>query len=124
MKEISIFILTDDLEQVTEILRKHNVGGITFYEINGAGRTKRDAMPEIVQSYMTGRTTTPDYARRTKVETIVPDSAVNQIVDDISNSLSQHAGKEPHGMIFVRDVFDAYEIGTKQRGDAVLTSRG
>jgi len=58
MKEISIFILTDDLAQVTEILRKHNVGGITFYEINGAGRTKRDAIPEIVNFYMTGKTIT------------------------------------------------------------------
>jgi nitrogen regulatory protein P-II 1 len=123
MKEISIFIPTDDLEQVTEILRKHNVGGITFYEINGAGRTKRDAVPEMVRSYMTGRTITPDYARRTKVETIVTDSAMSQIVDDISNSLGQHAGKEAHGMIFVKDVSDACEIGTKQRGDAVLTSR-
>ena len=42
-----------------------------------------------------------------QVETIVTDSAMNQIVDDISNSLSQHAGKEAHGMIFVKDVFDA-----------------
>jgi nitrogen regulatory protein P-II 1 len=123
MKEISIFILTDDLAQVTEILRKHNVGGISFYEINGAGRTKRDAVPEMVRSYMTGRTITPDYARRTKVETIVSDSAMNQIVDDISNSLGQHAGKEAHGMIFVKDVSDACEIGTKQRGEAVLTGK-
>jgi nitrogen regulatory protein PII len=41
MKEISIYIPTHDLEQVSEILRKHNVGGISFYEINGAGRTQR-----------------------------------------------------------------------------------
>jgi nitrogen regulatory protein P-II 1 len=123
MKEISIYILTHDLAQVTEILRKHNVGGITFYEINGAGRTKRDAVPEMVRAYMTGRTIIPDYVKRTKVETIVPDSAVNQIVDDISNSLGQHAGKDSHGMIFIKDVSDAYEIGTKQRGEAVLTSK-
>jgi nitrogen regulatory protein P-II 1 len=123
MKEISIFILRDDLAQVTEILRKHNVGGISFYEINGAGRTKRDAVPEMVRSYMTGRKITPDYAKRTKVETIVSDSAMNQIVDDISNSLGQHAGKEAHGMIFVKDVSDACEIGTKQRGEAVLTGK-
>ena len=123
MKEISIFIPKDDLAQVTEILTKHNVGGITFYEINGAGRTKRDAVPEMVRAYMTGRTITPDYVKRTKVETIVPDSAVNQIVDDISNSLGQHAGKDAHGMIFIKDVSDAYEIGTKQRGEAVLTSK-
>src|ERR687891_1997453 len=119
MKEISIFIPTDDLTQVTEILRKHNVGGISFYEINGAGRTKRDAIPEIVHFYMTGKTKTPDYVRRTKVETVVPDSMVNQILDDISNGLSEHAKQEAHGMIFVKNVSDAYEIGTKQRGEAV-----
>ena len=123
MKEISIFIPTDDLAQVTEILKRHNVGGMTFYEINGAGRTKREAVPEIVQEYMTGRTITPDYAKRTKVETIVSDSLVNQILEDISNSLGQHAGNEAHGMIFIKDVYDAYEIGTKQRGEAVLTSK-
>jgi nitrogen regulatory protein PII len=77
----------------------------------------------MVRSYMTDRTITPDYAKRTKVETIVSDSAMNQIVDDISNSLSQHAGNEAHGMIFFKDVSDAYKIGTKQRGEAILTRK-
>ena len=122
MKEISIIIPTDDLEQVAEILRKHNVGGISFYEINGAGRMQREALPEIVHSYMTGKTIIPDYAKRIKVETIVPDSRVNEIVGDISDSLSQHAGDEARGMIFVKNVSDAYEIGTKQRGEAVLST--
>ena len=120
MKEISIFIPTEDLEQVAEILKKHKVGGMTFYEINGSGRTKREALPEMVRSYMTGRMITPDYAKRIKVETIVSDSLVNQILEDISNSVGQHAGNEAHGMIFIKDVYDAYEIGTKQRGEAVL----
>jgi nitrogen regulatory protein P-II 1 len=123
VKEISILIPTDDLEQVAEILRKHNLGGMTFYEINGAGRTKREALPEMVRSYMTGRMITPDYVKRIKVETIVSDSLVNQILEDISNSLGQHAGNEAHGMIFIKDVYDAYEIGTKQRGEAVLVSK-
>jgi nitrogen regulatory protein P-II 1 len=123
VKEISILIPTEDLEQVAEILKRHKVGGITFYQINGAGRTKRDALPEMVRAYMTGRMITPDYAKRIKVETIVSDSLVNLILEDISNSLGQHAGNEAHGMIFVKDVYDAYEIGTKQRGEAVLTSK-
>ena len=120
MKEISVFTRTEDLAQVTEILKKHNVGGISFYDINGAGRAKRHAIPEMVRSYMTGRTVTPDYVKRTKVETIVPDSSMNQIVDDILNNLNP--GKEAHGMIFIKDVADAYEIGTRQRGEAVLSS--
>ena len=123
MKEISIFIPTEDLEQVVEILKKHKVGGMTFYQINGAGRTKREALPEMVRSYMTGRMITPDYAKRIRVETIVSDSLVNQILEDISNSLGQHAGNEAHGMIFIKDVYDAYEIGTRQRGEAVLVSK-
>jgi nitrogen regulatory protein P-II 1 len=123
VKEISILIPTEDLEQVAEILKKHKVGGMTFYQINGAGRTKRQALPEMVRSYMTGRMVTPDYAKRIKVETIVSDSLVNQILEDISNSLGQHAGNEAHGMIFIKDVYDAYEIGTKQRGEAVLVSK-
>ncbi len=120
MKEISIFIRTDDLEQVSEILRKHKVGGISFYEINGAGSMKREAIPEIVHFYMTGKKITPDYVKRTKVETIVHDSQVNQIVSDISDSLGEHAGTEAHGMIFVKNVSDAYELGSRQRGEAVL----
>ena len=123
MKEISIFVPTEDLEQVVEILKKHKVGGMTFYQINGAGRTKREALPEMVRSYMTGRMITPDYAKRMKVETIVSDSLVNQILEDISNSIGHHAGNEAHGMIFIKDVYDAYEIGTKQRGEAVLVSK-
>jgi nitrogen regulatory protein P-II 1 len=123
VKEISIFVPTEDLEQVAEILKKHKVGGMTFFQINGTGRTKREALPEMVRSYMTGRMITPDYAKRIKVETIVSDSLVNQILEDISNSLGQHAGNEAHGMIFIKDVYDAYEIGTKQRGEAVLTSK-
>ncbi|MFL6384437.1 MAG: P-II family nitrogen regulator [Nitrososphaeraceae archaeon] len=122
MKEISIYIRKDDLAQVTEILRKHKVGGISFYEIDGAGRTRRDAVPEMVRSYMTGRTITPEYIKRTKVETVVTDSAMNQIVDDILNALRPHA-QEAHGMIFIKDVSDACEIGTRQRGEAVLSSK-
>jgi nitrogen regulatory protein P-II 1 len=123
VKEISILIPTDDLARIAEILKKHNVGGITFYEIIGAGRTKRQALPEMVRSYMTGRMITPDYVKRIKVETIVSDSVVNQILDDISNSLGQHAGGEAHGMIFIKEVSDAYELGTKQRGEAALTRK-
>jgi nitrogen regulatory protein P-II 1 len=123
MKEISIYIPTGDLQHITSIMRNHNVGGITFYEINGAGRTKRDSIPEIVQSYMTGRSITPDYVKRIKVELVVPDSEANNIIDDISNSLSKHADNEAHGMIFVKDISDAIEIGTKQRGESALTSK-
>jgi nitrogen regulatory protein PII len=72
MKEISVFIRTDDLTQVTDILRKDNAG-VSFYEINGAGRGKRDAIQEVVEAHTTGRSIITDYEKRTNDETIVPD---------------------------------------------------
>jgi nitrogen regulatory protein PII len=118
MKEISIFVRATDLEQVTEILRKHNVSGITFYDVYGA-------VPGMAESYMTGRTIIPDYVKKTKVETIASDYVTKQIVDDISNSVSQHVEKESQGlMIFLKDVSDVYEIGNRQRQrrELVLTT--
>jgi nitrogen regulatory protein P-II 1 len=125
MKEISVYINNDDLARVTEILRKHNVGGISFYEVHAAGRRERDAVPEMVRNYMTGRMVTPDFIKRTKLEIIVSDSVMNEIVDDISNSLGQDAAVDKaRGMIFIKDVSDAIEIGgTKDRGEAALTRK-
>jgi nitrogen regulatory protein PII len=121
MKEISIYILTEDLAKVLEILKKHNVGGIAFYEVIGAGRVAREAVPEMVRSYMTGKTVTREHEKRTKVETIVSDSEANPILDEISNSLGQHAENKARGMMFIKDVSHAHEIGTNQKGEAVLT---
>ena len=92
---------------------------VSFYEISGAGRTKRETVPEMVRSYMTGRAITPEYVKRTKVEAVVSDSAAKVIVDELLNNISP--GKEAHGMIFVKDVSDAYEIGTKVSGEAALS---
>ena len=73
MNEISVFIRTDDLTQVNEIILKHNAGGISFYEINGGAGRDRDAIQEIVEAYTTGRSIITDYEKRTKDEIIVPD---------------------------------------------------
>ena len=121
MKELVIYVITEDLPKVTDILRKHNVGGMVFYEINGRGRTKREEVPEMVRSYMTGRKVTPEFAKRTKVETFVTDSAAKEIVDEIINNIGSET--DPRGMVFVREVSSAYEIGTKQSGDGVLAPR-
>jgi nitrogen regulatory protein P-II 1 len=121
MKEIEIFISPERLFEVTDILHRHNVGGVNFFEINGSGRTKREPIPETVRSYMTGKNIIPEFAKRIKVETIVPDSSAKQIIDDILNNISP--GSDAHGMIFVKEVANAYEIGTKQSGDAALSPK-
>ena len=119
MKEIGIYVVAEDLPKVMDILRKRKVGGLCFYEIDGRGRTKREEVPEMVRSYMTGRKLAPEFVKRTKVETVVTDSSVKEIVEDIISNLGSESN--PRGMIFVKEVSDAYEIGTKQSGEAILT---
>jgi nitrogen regulatory protein P-II 1 len=121
MKEIDIYVISDDLPKVNDILRKHNVGGISFYEIEGRGRTKREEVPEMVRSYMTGRKITPEYVKRTKVETFVTDSSAKEIVEDLITNLGSES--HPRGMVFVKEVSNAYELGTKQSGEVVLTPK-
>ncbi len=57
---------------------------------------------------------TPEHEKGTKVETIVLDSSVNQIIDDL---VKMGSGSERHGMIFVKEVVNAHEIGTTQSGE-------
>jgi nitrogen regulatory protein P-II 1 len=121
VKELVIYVISEDLPKVSEILHKHNAGGMVFYEVNGRGRIERDQMPEMVRSYMTGRKVTPEFAKRTKIETVVTDSAAEEIIGEITNSIGSES--DPRGMIFVKDVSSAYEIGTKKSGDMVLAPR-
>lgn len=121
MKELVMYTISEDLPKVSEILHKHNAGGMVFYEVNGRGRIERDQMPEMVRSYMTGRKVTPEFAKRTKIETVVTDSAAEEIIGEITNCIGSES--DPRGMIFVKDVSSAYEIGTKKSGDMVLAPR-
>ena len=121
VKELVIYSVSEDLPKVSEILHKHNAGGMVFYDVNGRGRIERDQIPEMVRSYMTGRKVTPEFVKRTKIETVVTDSAAKEIIGEITNSIGSES--DPHGMIFVKDVSSAHEIGTKKSGDMVLTPR-
>ena len=63
----------------------------------------------------------PEYVKRTKDEAVVSDSMAKEIVDEILNNLNP--GKEAQGMIFLKDISDAYEIGTKKSGEVVLAPK-
>ena len=118
MKEISFYITPEDQPTLIGILRKHNIGGFAFFEIDGSGLTIHKPVQERVRAYMTGRKIVPEFVKINKVEVIVPDSLVDKIVNDVSDNFSSNT--EKHGMIFVKDVSDVYEIGTKLKGESVL----
>jgi nitrogen regulatory protein P-II 1 len=118
VKQVDIVIPHERLDEVNKILYSHKVGGLMFYDIKGRGRAKPEPVPETVRAYRTGRTYVPEFGTRTKIEVLIPDSLAQQIVQNILTSLS--TGSAADGKIFVKDVAEAYDIGTKQSGEVAL----
>jgi nitrogen regulatory protein P-II 1 len=114
MKRLDIIIPHERLSEVNDILHKHKVGGITFYDIKGRGRAKQEplAVGRGVMRYV------PEFGTRTKIEVLVNDSLAKEIIDDLLKKIS--TGSTSDGKIFVYDVAEAYDIGSKESGDSAL----
>ncbi|MFZ0741666.1 MAG: P-II family nitrogen regulator [Nitrososphaeraceae archaeon] len=121
MKQLDIIIPHERLDKLNAILYNHQVGGMLYFDIKGRGRVKREPIEERVHGYggyKTGKKYTPEFGTRTKIEVLVSDSTYKQIVDEILNTVS--TGSAADGKIFVKDISEAYDIGTKQNGDPAL----
>jgi nitrogen regulatory protein P-II 1 len=114
MKRIDLLIGHERLHEVNELLRDHKVGGLTSYDVKGRGRAKNEpiAIGRGVMRYI------PEFGSRTKIEVLVPDSMAKPIIDDVLKLIS--TGSAADGKIFVYDVADAYDIGSKQTGDNAI----
>lgn len=114
MKRLDLIIPHERLEEVNEILHKHKVGGMSFYDIKGRGRAKREpvSVGRGVMRYV------PEFGFRTKIEVLVSDSLAKAIIADIMKQIS--TGSASDGKIFVYDVAEAYDIGSKEQGDDAL----
>ncbi len=114
MKRIDIYIPEEDVFEITEILHKHEVGGISISDVDGSGKVPHEPVPEMVRSYMTGKHIVPAYVTRRKIETVVSDSKVNPIIDELLT-----VGPK-RGKVFVHDVSEAYDLSKKISGENAL----
>ena len=76
MKKLEIIIPDRELQTVSGILRDKSIGGMNHYRIEGKGKTKAEPISA-------GRGTmqyTPEFIPRTKVETVVKDDMVENII--------------------------------------------
>ena len=114
MKRLDLIIPHERLTEINELLHKHKVGGMTFYDIKGRGRAKREpvSVGRGVMRYV------PEFAFRTKIEILVPDNVASSIIDDVLRVIS--TGSASDGKIFVYDVAEAYDIGSREKGDVAL----
>jgi len=114
LKRIDLIIPLERLRDLNDLLHEHNVGGLTFYDVKGRGRTRQEpvAVGRGVMRYV------PEFGSRMKVEVLVSKEKMKPLIDDILAKIG--TGSLSDGKIFVYDVSEAYDIGSKESGDNAL----
>ncbi|MFY9873463.1 MAG: P-II family nitrogen regulator [Candidatus Nitrosopolaris sp.] len=112
MKRIEIIIPDSKLEHAHVILKDVNSGGMSAYTVEGSGRIKSE---RIIVGRGTAQTQ-PEYVPRTKVEVVVKDHQLEQLVSKLTNTL----GSELGGKIFALDVPIAVDIRTRKTGEDAI----
>ena len=113
MKEIQIFVPDHALNDVNDILKESQVGGMRHYRIHGRG----SARPEEVAVGLGTMRHTPEYNPRTKIEVVVRDDQLDSLLHKIAEKLRS---SDIVGKIFVLDVSIALDIRTNKTGESAL----
>ncbi len=112
MKKIEAIIKPFKLDEVKNALTKIGVQGMTVHEVKGFGRQKGHT--EVYR----GAEYTIDFIPKSKIELIVPDELVSQVIETIERAAK--TGKIGDGKIFLSSVDEIIRIRTGERGrDAI-----
>jgi nitrogen regulatory protein P-II 1 len=112
MKKIEAIIKPFKLDAVREAVEEFGISGITVTEVRGFGRQKGHA--EIYR----GAEYVVDFLPKIKIEIVIPDSKVKDIVGIIQSKAN--TGKIGDGKIFIYDVVDAVRIRTGESGESAI----
>ncbi len=112
MKKIEAIFKPFKLDEVKNALTKIGVQGMTVTEVKGFGRQKGHT-----ESYR-GTEYAIDFLPKSKIEIIIPDDLVNQVIGTIERAAK--TGKIGDGKIFLMPVEEVIRIRTGERGrDAI-----
>jgi len=112
MKKIEMYIRPEKLETVKEILNKSEIFGLTVTMVSGCGRQKGR------KEFYRGAEFSFNLLPKVKVETVVHDDAVKDVVDKITETI--RTGQVGDGKIFILDVLDAVKIRTGEKGEDAI----
>ncbi len=104
MKGIILYAEEDNLKSITRILVEGKVEGITHFEVQGRGKLDRKVEERTLEGYSTGKTYVPAFIKRIRVETIVPDSAYENIITTLKKD------GNIKGKIFVYDIHESHDL--------------
>ena len=112
MKKVEAIVKPFKLEDVKEALAEVGIHGLTVSEVKGFGRQKGHT-----ESYR-GAEYIVDFLPKMKIEVVVPDGLVTQVVEAIERSA--RTGRIGDGKIFVIPVEEAIRIRTGERGEGAI----
>ncbi len=112
MKLVMAIIKPFKLDDVREALSEIGVQGITVTEVKGFGRQKGHTELYRGAEYVV------DFLPKVKLEAVVDDSLVEQVIEAISKSAN--TGKIGDGKIFVSGIEQAIRIRTGETGVEAL----
>lgn len=110
MKKVEAVIASEKVSAVNEALKKAGVGGCTVMDAKGRGAGHRE---ELAGARGTARYV-PEFHSRTAIVTVVDDSKLDAVINAILGAAS--TGSPGDGKIFVSNVDDVVDIGSKKRG--------
>ncbi|MBM7643514.1 P-II family nitrogen regulator [Streptococcus loxodontisalivarius] len=113
MKKVEAIIRADKLEDLKDALTSTGlVKGLTISQVLGYGNQKGFA------EFVRGQRVTPALLAKVKVEIVVHDASVDEVVDLISQAV--RTGEVGDGKIFIIPIEEVIRIRTGERGgDAI-----
>ncbi len=112
MKLVTAVIKPFKLDDVREALAGIGISGLTITDVRGFGRQKGHTELYRGAEYVI------DFVAKMKLEVVVSDDKVEQVVETISNTAK--TGKIGDGKIFVSNIEHAVRIRTDETGDDAL----
>lgn len=113
MKKIEAILRPEKLNDVKQALDDLGFHGMNFTQVTGRGSQRG-----IVHQGRGGETVTVDMLPKVKMEVVVPDQAVERVVDAIIGAA--RTGNIGDGKIFVMPVDEAIRVRTGERGDVAV----
>ena len=112
MRKVEAIIKPFKLDEVKEALNEIGIQGITVSEVKGFGRQKGHTELYRGAEYVV------DFIPKIKMEIIVSDEVVTQVVDTIAEAAK--TGRIGDGKIFVTPIDEIIRIRTGERGEDAI----
>ena len=112
MTKVEAIIRPGKLDDVKEALDEIEVKGITVINVMGAGKQRGRTQ------YYRGQEYVVNLLDKTKIETVVADSKVEQVVEAITKAA--FTGEIGDGKIFLSTINEVIRIRTGERGEIAI----